>query len=193
LQLRKRVFWEAQGAADCDALLRAYCAHVRSSRAAGALLLCVVGAKLSEGINFGDELGRCVVVLGLPYGDLRDLEMQERLAFAEAAGGGGGGGGALRAVPQRGGKPAALGPVAREMYTNLCMQAVNQCVGRAIRHARDFAAIVLLDCRYTGAEGSGVKSKLPSWLTRTWVSCPAAFEPVERALRRFYQTCQGLG
>jgi hypothetical protein len=33
----------------------------------GALLLCVVGGKMSEGINFGDGLGRCGSHLAWPH------------------------------------------------------------------------------------------------------------------------------
>jgi chromosome transmission fidelity protein 1 len=36
---------------------------------------------------------------------------------------------------------------ARVYYEALCMKAVNQCVGRVIRHAGDYAAVVLLDVR----------------------------------------------
>ena len=32
-------------------------------------------------------------------------------------------------------------------YENLCMKAVNQSVGRAIRHKEDYAAIIFLDHR----------------------------------------------
>lgn len=48
----------------------------------------------------------------------------------------------------------------REYYSNLCMKAVNQCVGRVIRHRGDWAAVLLVDARQGGAgRGGGVRSK----------------------------------
>jgi hypothetical protein len=48
-----------------------------------------------------------------------------------------------------------------EYYENLCMKAVNQSIGRAVRHARDYASIVLVDQRYTRAH---VVNKMPHWI-----------------------------
>ena len=68
-------------------------------------------------------------------------------------------------------------------YENLCMKAVNQSVGRAIRHKEDYAAIIFLDHRlsicalvnstppvidyvfYRFARPS-IISQLPSWISR---------------------------
>lgn len=41
------------------------------------------------------------------------------------------------------------------------MRAMNQCVGRAIRHKGDYASILLLDKRYAGRRN---KAKLPRWI-----------------------------
>ena len=206
------MFYEAREAAACDAVLRGYRAHLNASLDAGALLVCVVGAKLSEGINFGDHLGRCIVNFGLPYPDLRDTELRERLAHIErasavagaadcasqagaaAARGSGAGvrtGGASGASMQHAGAATGeLGPVGRDMYTNMCMQAVNQCVGRAIRHVGDYAAVVLVDARYTSADsgGAAVVGKLPHWLTQRWRDCPTAAGPAFAALTAFYKS-----
>lgn len=57
--------------------------HLRS-----VLCPAVVGGKLSEGINFANRLGRCVVVLGLPYPNPDDPELVERMAFLDTAAGG---------------------------------------------------------------------------------------------------------
>jgi len=35
----------------------------------------VIGGKLSEGINFSDELARAIVVLGLPYPNIKAPEI----------------------------------------------------------------------------------------------------------------------
>lgn len=49
----------------------------------------------------------------------------------------------------------------QEYYENLCMRAVNQSIGRAIRHQNDYAAIILIDERY---EKLSVNSKLSDWI-----------------------------
>ena len=41
------------------------------------------------------------------------------------------------------------------------MRAVNQSIGRAIRHSRDYACIVLADMRY---EKPSVAKHLPKWI-----------------------------
>ena len=58
-------------------------------------------------------------------------------------------------APEAATAPAAAGSAAgtsagREYYEDLCMKAVNQCVGRVIRHAGDWAAILLVDARWGG-------------------------------------------
>ena len=109
----------------------------------GAVMLCVCGGKLSEGINFKDELGRLVVMVGLPFANPEEPELKARMRHLDAS--------------ERLDGSAPLNPKpgvksrGRAYYEALCMRAVNQSVGRAIRHVADFAAIVFVDGRYAPA------------------------------------------
>jgi chromosome transmission fidelity protein 1 len=94
---------------------------------------------MSEGINFKDDLARCVVIAGMPYPSPGDPELVARMAFMEGVRPGGG----------------------REYYENLCMKAVNQSIGRVIRHAGDYGVVLLADERYDKAS---VQARLPDWI-----------------------------
>lgn len=146
-----------------EALLRAFAAAVQ--RDGGALLLAVSGAKLSEGINFKDELCRLVAVVGLPYPNASDLTLITKMKFLDTK----------RAA-------GAAGLSGREFYAARCMKAVNQCVGRSIRHAKDWAAILLLDHRYAHP---GIQSGLSLWLREQAKVEP--FNAVTEDLNAFYK------
>lgn len=42
-----------------------------------------MGGRLSEGINFSDELARSIIVLGLPYPNLKSAEMIEKMKYLD--------------------------------------------------------------------------------------------------------------
>ena len=94
---------------------------------------------------------------------------------------------------QAAGKVVSAG---REYYEDLCMKAVNQCVGRVIRHRNDYAAIVLADARWcSGNDGTvqggpnvlcGPLRKLPEWIQGSLTVCKSFGDAYGR-LHRFHR------
>ncbi|KAK4185645.1 ATP-dependent RNA helicase chl1 [Podospora australis] len=160
LGTKKVLFRESKGGSS-DEVLQSYTdailSHPSDAKTNGALLLSVVGGKMSEGINFSDRLGRCVLIVGLPYPNINSPEWKARIEYIEST--------AVSRLEGSGKtKEQAVQEAknaAREFYENACMRAVNQSIGRAIRHRGDYAAIVLVDRRF-GTER--IKSKLPGWI-----------------------------
>ena len=49
----------------------------------------------------------------------------------------------------------------RNYYENLCMRAVNQSIGRSIRHINDYSIIYLVDRRFSTPR---IQNKLSQWV-----------------------------
>lgn len=58
-------------------------------------------------------------------------------------------------------KPRDPKIVVKDFLDNLCMKAVNQSVGRSIRHINDYSVIILLDSRY---DRENIKNRLSHWV-----------------------------
>jgi chromosome transmission fidelity protein 1 len=137
----KKLFREPKNADELDKVLQEYATAAKGQ--SGAILTSVVGGKMSEGINFSDDLARCVVMVGLPYPNAQDPELVEKMNFFDT-------------------NPSS-GTTGREFYENLCIKAVNQSIGRAIRHQKDYASILLLDRRYSNPS---IRKRLPLWIQK---------------------------
>jgi chromosome transmission fidelity protein 1 len=164
LERHKAVFTEPKAAKDVEGVLARYSEATCKS---GALLFCVVGAKMSEGINFSDELARCIVMVGLPYPPKTDPELKERLKYLDSL------------------DPSGGGRASREYYQSICMRAVNQSIGRSIRHANDYAAILLVDARY---HQQAVINLLPQWIGQL-AARTTAFGEVVSSINGFFLSC----
>ena len=44
-------------------------------------MLCVIGGKLSEGINFSDNLAREIIIAGLPFSNTFSVEIEQKMKF----------------------------------------------------------------------------------------------------------------
>lgn len=168
----KHVFREPKQSSQVRPVLEEYARMIEKGKnlGRGAMLLCVVGGKMSEGINFNDDLGRCVVMVGLPYANIKSGELQQKMSYYDRTCKNQSCNEHQRSAGQR-------------YYENLCIKGVNQSIGRAIRHQDDYAAIILLDRRYSTK--SSIITGLAGWIRQSLVD-HERFGPMFGQLKEFY-------
>ncbi|KAH9250102.1 hypothetical protein BASA81_012149 [Batrachochytrium salamandrivorans] len=102
----------------------------------GAMMFAVCRGKASEGMDFRDKRARGVIIIGLPFPSSQDAKVQHKRAYLDQTGENG-----------------------SAWYASQAYRAVNQAIGRAIRHEKDYGAIILLDERF-----STYANQLSLWL-----------------------------
>lgn len=109
------VFFERAGE-PVDKLMEAYALTLGSSR---CILCASAGARVSEGLDFKDDLCRRLVVVGIPFPNLGDPIVREKHR-------------------QNG----------EQFLLDHAFTLVNQCMGRGIRHKDDWCSFILFDSRF---------------------------------------------
>lgn len=163
----KKIFYET--GEDID-ILSEYSKVIMEDKS-GAILFSVVGGKLSEGINFQDNLARAVAMVGLPFPNNFSAELIIKKKHIE------------RKIILEGGTVQEASKATREFYENLCMKSVNQSVGRAIRHAKDYSNIYLIDKRYAN---HNIKLKLSEWVRKRIQPC-TSIEDILEETKSFFK------
>ncbi|KPA80696.1 putative helicase [Leptomonas pyrrhocoris] len=137
----KPVFVEPSNSSDLPAIVQGFQKEVDTSPLRGAILLAVCRGKISEGIDFADNHGRCVLVTGIPYANHTDLFVRLKRDYITAV---------APTRPLVHGKPFT----GDDWYRNEAMRAVNQCIGRVIRHKDDYGIVIFCDERFENVLGS---------------------------------------
>ncbi|CAH0713594.1 unnamed protein product, partial [Brenthis ino] len=104
--------------------------YTKAATTSGALLLAVYRGKAAEGVDFRDRQARAVVLVGVPFPNIKDEAVRSKMEYNDNN--------ALKMKLLSG---------SDWLYVQ-AFRALNQAVGRSVRHARDWGAVLLLDARY---------------------------------------------
>uniref|UniRef100_A0A3Q2G9H1 DNA 5'-3' helicase n=1 Tax=Cyprinodon variegatus TaxID=28743 RepID=A0A3Q2G9H1_CYPVA len=133
LEEQKTVITEPRGGAkgDFDELLQTYYDAIKyCEERDGALLIAVCRGKVSEGLDFTDDNARAVVTIGIPFPNIKDLQVELKMKYND------------QHCKSRGLLPG------HRWYEIQAYRALNQALGRCIRHRNDWGALILVDDRY---------------------------------------------
>ncbi|NWI66671.1 RTEL1 helicase, partial [Todus mexicanus] len=169
----KPMFMEPKNKGSFAEVIDAYYDKVACPKSNGATFLAVCRGKASEGLDFADRNGRGVIITGLPFPPRMEPRIILKMQFLDEM------------------KRSSAGAQylsGREWYSQQASRAVNQAIGRVIRHRQDYGAIFLCDHRFT--TGS-VRNKLPSWV-RPYVSVYDNFGHAVRSVSLFFRVAQEM-
>ncbi|KAM0671662.1 Rad3-like DNA repair helicase [Ordospora colligata] len=162
LSKNKLVFVETPDYKETEMALSKYKKACENGR--GAMLFSVARGKVSEGVDFEDGYGRCVVMIGIPFQYTESVRLKKRLEFLRLE----------------------YGIKEYEFLTFDAMRHAAQCLGRVLRNKNDYGLMVLADERF---ERSDKKGKLPKWIQKRIEggNCNLSVDMALAIARRFYR------
>uniref|UniRef100_A0A0P4WD16 Regulator of telomere elongation helicase 1 homolog n=1 Tax=Scylla olivacea TaxID=85551 RepID=A0A0P4WD16_SCYOL len=167
----KPIFVEPKTKDEFQTAMQEYYEKIKDPAFMGACFMAVCRGKVSEGLDFADCNGRAVIITGLPYPPFKDPRVVLKQKYLEEA----------RTRRKH-------GLTGQAWYNLEASRAVNQAVGRVIRHKDDFGAIVLCDSRFASTH---FKGQLSSWI-RPHIMNYNKFGPVIREITQFFKQAQIL-
>ncbi|XP_067572478.1 Fanconi anemia group J protein isoform X1 [Pseudorca crassidens] len=168
LELVKTVIVEPQRGekTDFDELLQMYYDAIKyKGEKDGALLVAVCRGKVSEGLDFSDDNARAVITIGIPFPNVKDLQVELKRQYND------------QHSKLRGLLPG------RQWYEIQAYRALNQALGRCIRHKNDWGALILVDDRFR-SNPSRYISGLSKWV-RQLIQHHSTFESALESLAEF--------
>ncbi|NWH73778.1 RTEL1 helicase, partial [Piaya cayana] len=169
----KPMFVEPRNKGSFTEVIDAYYDKVVCPKSNGATFLAVCRGKASEGLDFADMNGRGVIITGLPFPPRMEPRVILKMQFLDE---------------MRKSSAGAQYLSGREWYSQQASRAVNQAIGRVIRHRQDYGAIFLCDHRFTTGD---VRGKLPSWV-RPYVNVYDNFGHAVRSVSLFFRVAQDI-
>jgi Fanconi anemia group J protein len=128
----------------------------------GALFLAVCRGKVSEGLDFADNNARAVICIGIPFPAIKDTLVDLKKKYNDKR----------RSLN----RDTSL-VSGNEWYEIQAFRALNQALGRCIRHKEDWGAILMVDDRYK--KTPRYVQSLSKWVRGKAVDydrCPAMLE-----------------
>nr|XP_015914103.3 regulator of telomere elongation helicase 1 homolog [Parasteatoda tepidariorum] len=162
----KPLFVEPQGKDAFQESIEKYYSVIKDPDSKGAALLGVCRGKVSEGLDFADENARAVVITGLPFPPSMDPRVKMKMSY-------------LNSIAKE-----SKGLYGNDWYVLQASRAVNQAIGRVIRHKDDFGAILLCDNRF---KDKRIQSQLSKWIQGK-IHVFDTFGPALKQLSSFFKS-----
>ncbi|KAH8555341.1 helicase C-terminal domain-containing protein [Umbelopsis sp. PMI_123] len=169
LNEQKQVFVEPKTKHEFSQAINGYYNKIKDPAFDGAIFMAVCRGKVSEGVDFADGRGRAVVITGIPFAHSKDPKIVQKKNFLDD----------IRSTC-----PDMSQTISgNEWYQQQALRAVNQAIGRVIRHRNDYGAILLCDERFGNPS---IISQLSAWI-RDYVKVYQNFGEVQAKLTKFFK------
>ncbi|XP_038164925.1 regulator of telomere elongation helicase 1 [Cyprinodon tularosa] len=170
----KPMFVEPKGKGTFNEVIDGYYTKVNDPASKGGSFFAVCRGKASEGLDFADTFGRGVIITGLPFPPKFDPRVILKMQFLDEM--------------SRKKAPGLKYLSGQQWYRQQAFRAVNQAIGRVIRHREDYGAIFLCDQRFKSSEA---RAQLPSWV-KPYVRHYDGFGNIVRDVSQFFRVAQKI-